>query len=116
MEARQADEVFTVSPSPIPEPESADAKGGGVRRLRLFSWSKAMNTNDKVPWTELRAELRDRDDRLEKLFCAKFQPVQQEVQEMRGQLTQICELSADNEDRIGKLETAAKVAKAAKAV
>lgn len=74
-----------------------------------------MATGNKVPWRDLLSELRDRDDRWEKLLCAKFKPLQDEVKEMGGQLNQICELSADNEGRIGELETAAEVAKAVRA-
>jgi len=63
-----------------------------------------MTTNNKVPWTELLSELRDRDKRWERLLCAKFNPLREEVRQMENQLIQICELGADNEDRITKLE------------
>lgn len=70
-----------------------------------------MNTNNKVPWTDLLSELRDRDKRWGKLLGAKFDPLRNEIKQMENQLTQICELSADNEDRIGKLETEVAIGK-----
>jgi uncharacterized protein YdcH (DUF465 family) len=71
-----------------------------------------MNTNNKVPWTDLLSELRNRDKRWEKLLCAKFNPLRDEIKQMENQITQICELSADNENRIGGLETTLAIAKA----
>lgn len=92
MEARQADEVFTVSPSPIPEPEPADAKGGGVRRLRLYCRDEAMNES-------LRAQLR----LLEKLFDAKLEPIGRDLTAIKKEVTGSCKRIATLEKDVTKL-------------
>lgn len=74
-----------------------------------------MATGNKVPWRDLLSELRDRDKRWGKLLGAKFDPLRDEIRQMENQLTQICELSADNETRIGKLETEVMIGKEVRA-